>query len=56
MKLIKNQPVNKTNNSYTAMSQKLTIGIMLANYDIIGIFWIYGQFGAIHKPDSGRIV
>ena len=32
---------------------------MLANCDVIvflGLFWIYGQFGAIRKPDSGRIV
>ena len=25
-------------------------------YDVIVIFPIYGQFGAIWKPDSGRIV
>ena len=29
---------------------------MLANCDFIVIFPIYGQFGAIWKPDSGRIV
>ena len=29
---------------------------MLANYDVIVIFVISGQFGAIWKPDSGRIV
>ena len=29
---------------------------MSENYDVIAIFPIYGQFGAIRKPDSGRIV
>ena len=29
---------------------------MLKNYDVIVIFPIYGQFGAMRKPDSGRIV
>ena len=31
-------------------------GVMSANCDVIVIFPIYGQFGAIWKPDSGRIV
>ena len=29
---------------------------MSTNGDVIVIFPIYGQFGAIRKPDSGRIV
>ena len=29
---------------------------MSANCDIIVIFPIYGQFGAIRKPDFGRMV
>ena len=29
---------------------------MSANCDVIVIFPIYGQFWAIQKPDSGRIV
>ena len=29
---------------------------MSENCDIIEIFSIYGQFGAIWKPDSGKIV
>ena len=29
---------------------------MSANCDVIVIFAIYGQFGAIGKPDSGRVV
>ena len=29
---------------------------MSENFDVIVIFPIYGQFGAIRKPESGRIV
>ena len=29
---------------------------MSENFDVIVIFPIFGQFGAIRKPDSGRIV
>ena len=29
---------------------------MWKNCDVISIFPIYNQFGAIRKPDSGRIV
>ena len=36
-------------------SKKIGDDVMSANYDVI-IFTIYGQFGAIRKPDSGRIV
>ena len=36
-------------------SKKFGDDVMSANYDVI-IFNIYGQFGAIRKPDSGRIV
>ena len=34
--------------------RKLDDDVMSANYDIIVIFPIYDQFGAIWKPDSGR--
>ena len=29
---------------------------MPAKFDVIVIFLIYGQFGAIRKPDAGRII
>ena len=32
------------------------IDVMLENCDVIVIFSIYGQFGAIQKLDSGHIV
>ena len=40
---------NKTN------VRKFDDDVMSANYDVIVIFPIYGQFGAIWKPDSERI-
>ena len=30
--------------------------VMSGNFDVIVIFSVYGQFGAIWKPNSGRIV
>ena len=38
------------------MSKKIDDGVISVNCDIIVIFPIYGQFGAIRKPDPGRIV
>ena len=40
--------VKKNNNV-----KKFDDDIMSANYDVIVIFLIYGQFGAIRKLDSG---
>ena len=37
-------------------SKKIIDDVMPANCDVIVIFPIYGQFEAIRKPDSGRIV
>ena len=36
--------------------QKLTMTFMSTNYDIIVIFPIYGQFGAMQKPNSGWMI
>ena len=36
-------------------SQKIDDDVISANSDVIVIFLIYDQFGAIQKPDSGRI-
>ena len=38
------------------MSKKIDDDVMSENCDVIAIFSIYGQFGAIRKPDSGHIV
>ena len=37
-------------------SKKFDVDVMSENCNGIAIFPIYGQFGAIWKPDSGRIV
>ena len=37
-------------------SNKFDDDIMSANCDVIVIFPIYGEFGGIRKPDSGRMV
>ena len=38
------------------MSKKFDDDIMSANCDVIVIFPIYGQLGAIQKPDSEHMV
>ena len=37
-------------------SKKFANNVMSGNFDVIVIFLFYGQFGAIQKPDAGRIV
>ena len=49
-------PVTKLTKRNTAMSKKFDDGIMLANFCVIVIFPIYDQFGAIRKPELGRMV
>ena len=51
-------PVTKIDkrNKATSKKKKNDDDIIPANCDVIVIFQIYGQFGAIQKPDSGRIV
>ena len=38
------------------MSKKFDDHVMSVNCDVIVIFVIYGQFGAVRKTDSGRMV
>ena len=49
-------PVTKLDKGNKITSKKVDDGVMSANSDLIVIFPIYGQFGAIRKSDSGRIV
>ena len=49
-------PVTKLDKRNKITSKKFGDDSMSANYDVVVIFPIYGQFGAIRKPDSGRIV
>ena len=49
-------PVIKLDKRNKAMSKKFDDDVMSENFDVIVIFSIYCQFGAIQKPDSGRRV
>ena len=49
-------PVTKLGKRNKTTSKKFNDDVMPANYDVIVIFSIYGQFGAIRKPNSGHIV
>ena len=48
-------PVTKLDKKNKTTSKKIDDEVMSANWDVIVIFPIHGQFGAIRKPDSGRI-
>ena len=49
-------PVTKLDKRNKKSQKKFDNDVMLANCDILVIFLIYGQFGAIRNPDSGCIV
>ena len=49
-------PITKLDKRNEATSKKFDDGVMSPNCNVIAIFPIYGQFGAVRKPDSGRIV
>ena len=49
-------PVTKHDKRNKATSKKIDYDVTSENCDVIAIFPIYGQFGAIRKPDSGRVV
>ena len=49
-------PETKLDKKNKTTSKKFDDDVMSENCDVIVIFPIYGQFGAIRKPDSGRIV
>ena len=51
---MKLEPINKLDKRNNTTSNKFDDDVMSENYDVIVIFYIYGQFGAIRKPDSGR--
>ena len=48
--------VTKLQKRNKTTSKKFGGDIMSKNCDVIAIFPIYGEFGAIWKPDSGHIV
>ena len=47
--------VTKFDNGNKTTSIKFDNDVISGNCDVIVIFLIYGQFGAIQKPDSGHI-
>ena len=49
-------PVTKLDKRKRATSKKFDDKVMSANCDVIVLFQIYGQFGAIWEPDSGCMV
>ena len=49
-------PVTKFDKRNTATSKKFDNDVVSGNYDVIVNFSVYGQFGAIRKLDSRRIV
>ena len=49
-------PATKFENRNKTMSKKFDNGVISVKCDVIIIFPIYGQFGAIRKPNFGRIV
>ena len=52
---MKLEPVTKLDKRNKATSKTIGYEVMPANFDVIDIFPIYGQFEAFWKPDSGRI-
>ena len=53
---VKLGPVTKLYKRSDTKSKKIDDDVMSTNCDVIVIFQIYGQFGAIGELDSGRIV
>ena len=49
-------PVTKIDKKSKTTSKKVDDDVMSENYDVIVIFLIYGQFGAIRKSNSRHIV
>ena len=53
---MKLRPVTKLDKRKRTTLKKINDDLISENWDIINIFPIYGQLGAIRKSDSGRIV
>ena len=49
-------PVTKLDKRNKTTSKKFDVDVMSENCDVIVIFRIFGQFGAIGRPDSGHRV
>ena len=53
---MKHGPVTKLDKINKSTTKKFADDAMFANFNVIIIFPIYDQFGAIRTPDSGRAV
>ena len=49
-------PVTKLDKKNKATSKKFDVDVMSENCDVIVIFRISDQFGAVQRPDSGHRV
>ena len=49
-------PATKLDKRNKTTSKKVDVDVMSENCDVIVIFRIFGQFGAVRKPDSGHRV
>ena len=49
-------PVTTLDKGNNTTARKTDYDVMSENCDVVVIFPIYGQYGAIRKSDSGRIV
>ena len=47
-------PVTELDKRNKTMSKKIHDNFMSENCDVIVIFWVFGQFGAVPKLDSGH--
>ena len=56
MKHMKLGQVTKLDKRNRSLSKKIYDDVIPINCDVIVIFPIFGKFGAIRKPDSGRTV
>ena len=45
-------PVTKFDKRNKTMSKHFDIDVISENCDVIAIFWIFDQFGAVQRPDS----
>ena len=49
-------PVTKLDKRNKITSKKFDVDVMSESCDVIVIFLIFGQFGAVRRPDSGHRV
>ena len=49
-------PVTKLEERTKTTSKKIDYDAMPENCDLIVIFWMFGEFGAVPRPDSGHRV